>query len=334
MVCFDLGAFSVCWESSAAVHYDFRTDKQIPRDVFSADEVEARVPAWGDFAKADSNGLTMDQFEGKVAVVTGAGSGIGRALARHSAARGMPLVLADIHGGRLEALKDQLVQEGATVFTQVLDVSDAAAFAALAERCDSEFGGADLLFNNAGILRAGETWSHSEEDWQTMLSINVMGVVNGINAFVPRMLAAATPSHVVNTGSVGSLVAAPGMGQYTAAKMAVRGISECLLNDLSAQGADIGVSLLCPGPVLTSISDDLMGIEAASEVVESDEHMMAGQPDFLTPDEVAQCTFDGIRAGRFWIFTHPFNGYLGDMHQAIVDGKNPAYNEVVFDSLS
>lgn len=273
----------------------------------------------------------MDQFEDKVAVVTGAGSGIGRALARHCAARGMRLALADIHGGRLEALQRQLEGEGATVITRALDVSDAAAFSAFAEQCNEALGCADLLFNNAGILRAGETWGHSAQDWQTMLSINVMGVVNGINAFVPAMLAADKACHVVNTGSVGSLVAAPGMAQYTAAKMAVRGISECLLNDLAAQGADIGVSLLCPGPVLTSISDDLMGIEPAAEVVESEEHSMAGLPDFLTPDEVAQCTFEAIAQRRFWIFTHPFNTYLGSMHQAIVDGQNPAYTEVTFD---
>ncbi|MFK7976421.1 MAG: SDR family NAD(P)-dependent oxidoreductase [Halioglobus sp.] len=273
----------------------------------------------------------MDQFKDKIAVVTGAGSGIGRALARHCAAQGMRLAVADLHGGRLDALKEQLEANGVTVMTQALDVSDSEAVAAFAQRCEAELGVPDLLFNNAGILRAGETWSHSADDWQTMFSINVMGVVNGINAFVPKMLAADKAAHVINTGSVGSLVAATGMAQYTAAKMAVRGISECLLNDFDAQQAKIGVSLLCPGPVLTSISDDLLGIEAASEVVESEEHMMAGLPDFLTPDDVAQCTFDAIRENRFWIFTHPFNTYLGAMHQAIVDGQNPAYTDVTFD---
>lgn len=273
----------------------------------------------------------MDQFNGKIAVITGAGSGIGRALARCAAAQGMHVAVADVHEGRLEALRDQLADAGGTVMTQALDVADAAAVEAFAQRCRAELGVPDLLFNNAGILRVGETWSHSADDWQTMLSINVMGVVNGLNAFVPAMLEAAKPAHIVNTGSVGSLVAATGMAQYTAAKMAVRGITECLFNDLAAKEAPIDVSLLCPGPVLTSISDDLLGIEAASEVPDAADHMMAGQPDFIAPEECAERVFNAIRERRFWIFTHPFNGYLTSMTQGIVAGQNPVYTEVQFD---
>lgn len=273
----------------------------------------------------------MDNFKDKVAVVTGAGSGIGRALAKRCAAEGMQVAAADVHTGRLEALKAQLEGEGATVIIATLDVSDPEAVAAFAERCVAELGVPDLLFNNAGILRVGDTWSHTVEQWQTMLGINVMGVVNGVNAFLPAMLEAGKPGHIVNTGSVGSLVAATGMAQYTATKMAVRGITECLANDLNAQGAAIDVSLLCPGPVLTSIGDDLMGIEASSDVVDPDEHMMAGQPDFQTPDEIAECAFNAIVQRKFWIFTHPFNGYLTDMMKSVTEGRNPQYAEVTFD---
>ena len=273
----------------------------------------------------------MEHFAGKFAVVTGAGSGIGRALARRCAKEGMRLALADMHGGRLEALAVQLEQEGATVAPCVLDVADAAAVAQFAAQCAEDFGPPDLLFNNAGILRVGEAWSHTAADWQNLLNVNVMGVVHGLNAFVPLMLAANKPAHIVNTGSVGSLVAAPGMAQYTASKMAVRGISECLLHDLAAAGAPIDVSLLCPGPVLTSIGDELMGLEVSATVAEPTEHLMAGQPDFITPDAVADCVFAAIAARTFWIFTHPFSGYLDDMAQAIVDGRNPEYREVQFD---
>lgn len=273
----------------------------------------------------------MDQFSGKLAIVTGAGSGIGRALAKRCAAQGMRLAVADVQAGRLESLKAQLEGEGATVLTHTLDVSDAQEFQAFAERCRTELGAPDLLFNNAGILRLGETWSHPTDEWEKTLSINIMGVVNGLNAFVPAMLEEGKPAHIINTGSVGSLVAAPGMAQYTATKMAVRGITECLHNDLVAQNAAIDVSLLCPGPVLTSISDELLGLEPGNEEVDPTTHMMAGQPDFISADECADRVFSAIVERRFWIFPHPFNQYINDMTQAIVSGKNPAYREVQFD---
>lgn len=273
----------------------------------------------------------MDQFSGKLAVITGAGSGIGRALAQHCAGQGMQLALADLRGGRLDALAEQLKCAGSQVITCALDVADPAQVASFAEQCRSTFGSPDLLFNNAGILRVGETWTHSWEDWQTMLSVNMMGVVNGLNAFIPGMIEANKPAHVINTGSVGSLVVAPGMAQYTATKMAVRGITESLFYDLSARDVPIDVSLLCPGPVLTSIGDELMGMEPGDTVAEPTEHLMAGQPDFITPEQVAQVVFDAIRQRKFWIFTHPFNGHIKAMTQALVEGRNPEYSEVEFD---
>jgi len=273
----------------------------------------------------------MDQFEGKLAVVTGAGSGIGRALARRCAGEGMHVALADLQEGRLKALAARLEAGGARVLTRVLDVADAEAVADFARQCTNELGSPDLLFNNAGILRVGETWSHSVEEWQKILSINVMGVVNGLNAFLPVMLEAGKPAHIINTGSVGSLVAAPGMAQYTAAKMAVRGITECLAYDLALRKAPIDVSLLCPGPVLTSIGDDLLGLESPDEEIDPADHTMAGQPDFITPDECADRVFKAIGERRFWIFPHPFNNYLARKSQAIVDGEMPTYQEVEFD---
>jgi len=273
----------------------------------------------------------MDQFNGKLAVVTGAGSGIGRALARRCASEGMRVALADLQEGKLSTLASRLEAGGTQVLARTLDVADAQAVADFARQCADAFGTPDLLFNNAGILRVGEAWSHPVEDWQTILSINVMGVVNGLNAFLPGMLEAGKPAHIVNTGSVGSLVAAPGMAQYTAAKMAVRGITECLAYDLALRAAPIDVSLLCPGPVLTSIGDDLLGLASPDEEVDPAQHMMAGQPDFITPDDCADRVFEAIGERRFWIFPHPFNGYLERKAQAIVAGEYPSYQEVEFD---
>lgn len=273
----------------------------------------------------------MDQFKDKIAVITGAGSGIGRALALKCAAEGMRVGLADLQPGRLETLAGHLEEAGTEVLSCALNVADPAQVTAFSEQIGSTFGIPDLLFNNAGILRVGETWSHSFEQWQQMLSVNLMGVVNGLNAFVPGMIEAGKAGHIVNTGSVGSLVVAPGMAQYTATKMAVRGITESLLLDLKALKSPIDVSLLCPGPVLTSIGDELMGLEPGDTVADPTEHLMAGQPDFISPEEVAETVFQAIRERRFWIFSHPFNNHLQAMNQALLEGRNPEYREVEFD---
>ncbi len=271
----------------------------------------------------------MKEFKNKTAVVTGAGSGIGKALASRCAQEGMNVAIADLQSDRLDSLREALSSTGVKVLSAELDVSDAAAQQAFAQDCIKTFGTPALLFNNAGILRVGDAWSHRSDEWERIFSINVLGVVNGINAFLPAMLDHGEPAHIINTGSVGSLVAAPGMAQYTATKMAVRGITETLAYDLAAKKAPIDVSLLCPGPVLTSISDDLLGIETGDG---SGDHLMAGQPDFITAEDCASRVFAAIAERQFWIFTHPFKGYLRDKMDAIVQGQYPSYSEVVFDA--
>ena len=271
----------------------------------------------------------MKDFKNKTAVITGAGSGIGRALAMRCAEEGMNVAIADWQSARLDSLAQALAPTGVDILRAELDVADAAVQQSFAQDCVATLGSPALLFNNAGILRVGEAWSRPADEWERMLSVNVLGVVNGINAFLPAMLEHSEPAHIINTGSVGSLVAAPGMAQYTATKMAVRGITETLAYDLAAKGAPIDVSLLCPGPVLTSISDDLLGIKSSDA---SGEHLMAGQPDFITAEECAARVFAAIAERRFWIFTHPFNDYLRDKMDAVVNGEYPSYSEVVFDA--
>jgi len=272
----------------------------------------------------------MHQYTGKLAVITGAGSGIGRALARRCAREGMQLALVDVRSDRLDSLTTEL--KPTHTISRALDVSDAKAFQEFAHRCCTELGTPDLLFNNAGILQLGQVWTHSYEAWEHILSINIMGLVNGLNAFVPAMLDAGKPAHIINTGSVGSLVAAPGMAQYGASKMAVRGITESLAYDLAVLEAPICVSLVCPGPVLTSMSDDFLSGETGDGVHDPADHLMAGEAGFISPDECAERIFEGIRQKRFWIFTHPFNEHLKAQTQAIVQGENPVYREVTFDT--
>ena len=273
----------------------------------------------------------MDDFKGKVAVITGAASGIGKSLAQRCVDQGMNVAIADLHLEGLSALASELKKEGAQVLAVEVDVSDAASMEAFAQRCVAELGPVSLLFNNAGILRVGQAWTHSAQDWETMFSVNVMGVVNGVNAFIPGMIAGGMPGHIVNTGSVGSLVAAPNMAQYTACKMAVRGITESLAYDLTAAGAKIDVSLLCPGPVSTPIGDGLLGFEAGSEESKANVKMMEELPDFITSDECAARVFKAIAARNFWIFTHPFSKYYKRNTDAIANGLNPVYAEVEFD---
>ena len=278
----------------------------------------------------------MKELRGLTAVVTGAASGIGRALATHAARQGMNVAAADMNCAALQTLSDELAPLGVRVLTRQLDVSDERAMQDFATECFAQFRTVDLLFNNAGILRVGCSWEQSAESWQRMLSINVIGVVNGINAFLPRILENGNAAHVVNTGSVGSLVAASGMAQYTACKMALRGVTECLSLDLQMLQAPVAASLLCPGPVSTHIADAVitanMGDNPDPAVLdEIRAATVSADPNFITPEVCAERVFEAIRQEKFWIFTHPFAQYYQELTDAMLRGENPKYSEVRFD---
>jgi NAD(P)-dependent dehydrogenase (short-subunit alcohol dehydrogenase family) len=255
----------------------------------------------------------MQDFTGKVAVVTGAASGIGRALALHGAAAGMSLVVADIDGTQLTSLASELQQQDAPHLALPTDVTDPAAVERLAAAAWERFGRVDLLFNNAGVLLTGYSWERSIEDWRWLLDVNLMGVVHGITSFVPRMIAQGGTAHIVNTGSVAALLSAPLLAHYTASKMAIRGITETLQLELAQVAPGIGVSLLCPGPINTAIksSGEARDGNATAGV---DEAMQQGPfkqetPAYMAPEACAAIVFEAIRDGKFWIFTHPeFSG--------------------------
>ena len=273
----------------------------------------------------------MRELAGRVAVVTGAASGIGRALAERCADEGMRLVLADVEAAPLAVVAEGLRARGCEVEDAVLDVRDATTLEALADRCQARFGGAHLLCNNAGVAVGGTVWEVNEEDWSWILGVNLVGVIHGIRAFLPRMLGGGEEGHVVNTASIAGLTCPAFIGPYNVTKHAVVALSESLLNDLRASGSQIGVSVLCPGWVQTRIHEsdrnkpggpdedsanpDLAGMR---ELVAS---MIAGG---IEPAVVADQVLAAIREDRFWIRTHPaMEPMVEERCKAIVAGDAP-----------
>ena len=259
----------------------------------------------------------MQDFAGKVAVITGGGGGFGREFARLAAGLGMKLALADIERDALDAAVAELRDSGATVFGEVIDVARSDQVAGLAERTYAQYGAAHLLFNNAGVGCGGLVWENSEADWQWVLGVNLMGVVHGVRHFVPRMLAAEAqgePGHVINTASIAGWIAPPLMGVYNVSKHAVVALSETLYHDLRLAGSRIGVSCLCPAFVPTGIAQSHRNRPqemASPQPPTASMRLAQGSLDKavssgrLTAAQVAQQTFDAIRADRFHVFTHP-----------------------------
>lgn len=260
----------------------------------------------------------MQDFSGKVAVITGAGSGFGAAFARHAHALGMRLVLADVQGDPLQQQTAALRNAGADVLGVRCDVANDADVARLAQLAHERFGGVNLLMNNAGVTGTGGfIWENSDADWRWTLGVNVIGVALGIRHFVPRMLAArldAESGHVVNTASIAGWLCAPLMGVYSASKAAVVSASETLYHDLRLAGSQIGVSVLCPAFVPTAIIDSARSRPAAlaNSAPESASQRLARTSleravagGRISADEIAVLTFDAIRARRFHVFTHP-----------------------------
>ena len=243
------------------------------------------------------------QVRGGVAVITGAASGIGTGLARKALALGMKLVIADVRADQLEAFAATLEGEVLAVPT---DVRDLAAVDALAEAAWARFGQVDMLFNNAGVMATGFSWEIEPERWQRSMAVNVDGVLNGVRAFVPRLLKAGRPAQIVNTASVGGFLPAPLMAPYSVSKAAVVALTESLHFEMQMIGAPVRVALLAPGPVKSGIFDDPFGPQAdpaASAFVETMRTMLSANG--LTPDEFADRVFDGLARGDYWLFPQP-----------------------------
>lgn len=273
----------------------------------------------------------MQELTGKTAVITGAGSGFGRELAQLCAAEGMLLTLTDIDEAGLVATRD-LLPEGSRVLLIGGDVADPATLENVAEQTYAEFGAAHLLFNNAGVAVAGPIWTSTLEDWKWALDVNLMGVVHGIRAFVPRMLEQGEACHVVNTASVAGLLSVPGSSSYCVSKHGVVTLSECLYHELQMVQAQISVSVLCPAFVKTGIADSARN--RPDELAASNSHPLAQAMDQVMRDavnkgkisarEVAQATMDAVKQDRFYILTHDnIKGAVEARVRHILDGKQP-----------
>jgi NAD(P)-dependent dehydrogenase (short-subunit alcohol dehydrogenase family) len=252
----------------------------------------------------------MDGLRDKVAVVTGAASGIGRELALACAREGAAVVLADVDEAGMAATAGLIAAVGAPTLVARCDVSKAEALEALARATWERFGACHLLFNNAGVAATGPAWSTTAEDWEWVLGINLMGVVNGIRAFVPRMLAQPGEAHVVNTASVAGLLSIPGSSVYCVSKHAVVTLSECLRHDLRVANARVGVSVLCPAFVPTGIAEsdrNRPGALAATNPLNApyEESMRkAVRAGKLSAADVARITLEAVKDGRFYILPH------------------------------
>ena len=251
----------------------------------------------------------MKELKGKVAVVTGGGSGIGRELALACAREGMKVVLADVDQPGM-ADTTRLLGAGVETLSVPCNVSRADQVENVAKTTYDRFGAAHLLFNNAGVAAVGPTWTTTLEEWEWVLGVNLMGVVHGIRSFVPRMLKQGDECHVVSTSSAAGLTSVPGNSVYCVSKHGVVTMSECLKHELRRAKAKVGVSVLCPAFVPTGIFDSARNrpAELAKDNPLGAPYAKMGRKAIasgkLSAADVARITMEAVKADRFYVIPH------------------------------
>lgn len=275
----------------------------------------------------------MDELAGKTAVITGAASGIGLALARRALHEGMRVVLADIDEAALRAAAATLPLAPQASCLMPVDVSREEDVAALAETAFARFGAVHLLCNNAGVGLTRLAWELTTADWEWVLGVNLWSVVYAIRHFVPRLLAQADDSHIVNTASAAGLLSTPALAAYNVSKHGVVTLSETLYHELRAQQARIGVSVLCPAWVPTAIDSAernrpaRFGTAAPPSATSAAYHARIGaavRSGRLTADDMARAVFDAIAAGRFYVIPHGrIKAAVRQRLEDILEERNP-----------
>lgn len=277
----------------------------------------------------------MKEFKDKVAVITGAASGIGRAIADRCAREGMKVVLADVEESALASAAAEMSAAGATVLSVVTDVSKAGEVEALARKTLDEFGAVHMLCNNAGVGGGTTIWQSTLRDWEWVLGVNLWGVIHGVRFFVPIMLEQDTDGHVVNTASIAGLISGSALGIYKVTKHGVVSLSETLSCELAEMGSKVKVSVLCPGFVNTRIMDSDRNRPAelqnppeeevwTPEMEAQSEGMRRAVLRGIPATHVADAVFDAIREERFYIHTHPeLKAWVQMRMEAILQERNP-----------
>lgn len=256
----------------------------------------------------------MIEFENKVAVVTGAASGIGASIAKRCAEEGVKVVLADIDEKSLLNVENELRSMGAEILSVACDVSKESDIRLLANKTLETFGEVNLLFNNAGVATGTVLWENTAEDWQWALGVNLWGLIHATRIFVPMMLQQNCPCHIINTASIAGLTAAPGNGIYSSIKHAIVNISETLYYELKLANSQIDVSVVCPGFVRTQLMDSERN--RPTELKNSSDHttdspqkqgiekmLRDGVLNGIAPEQVTECIFEAIKKNKFYVFT-------------------------------
>ena len=281
----------------------------------------------------------MREFKERVAVITGAASGIGRGLADRCAKEGMKVVLADIEENALIQAEEEMKATGATVMSVITDVSKEGDVKSLAEKSVDAFGDVHLLFNNAGVGGGTSAWESTVADWEWIMGVNLWGVIHCVRTFVPIMLKQQSESHIVNTASMAGLMSGPYSAIYKVTKHGVVSLSETLYHELKQKNASINVSVLCPGYIDTQIVDcernrpaklqNDPGIERnrreKTEYQFMEQFMRKAVQDGMSPQGTADFVFDAIKAEKFYILANPayFKDFANMRAEDIIQERNP-----------